>query len=625
MKFKLLLITFFLSITCVFSQGINYKALIKDGGGNVVASQNITVQFKILQGGTNVYQETHTPTTDVNGIIIINIGEGSVNSGVFTNIDWGSDDHFLNVQINTGGGLTDMGTTQFMAVPYTLHAKTADSLTDIDSFSWSTTGNAGTDPETNFIGTTDDEPLIFKVNNVRAGKISSISGNTSYGYGAGGDSGFGIFNTAIGRLSLSNNTGNYNTATGFVSLRANTTGAGNTAHGRAALHVNTTGSANTAIGDVTLSDNETGSYNTAIGTAALYNNTQSKNTAIGNRALYSNTIGVVNTSTGNESLYSNTTGNHNTATGNKALYSNIDGHWNTAMGSAALQDNISGDMNTAVGFTALSKNTLGNENTAVGRTALFSNIDGDFNTAFGKSALYNNTSGLGNTALGHKALVSNNIGNYNTVIGSDAFNDNTSGGGNTVIGAKSLDTNTSGDNNTAIGYFALLGTSGGDNNIGIGFNALVPVSSGSNQIRIGNNAITHAGIQVAWDVTSDKRWKDNIRALPYGLEVVKQLKPVDYVRKNNDAKTREMGFIAQDIETLLTKVGYTDQGFLHKDDNGYMSIRYNDFIALLTKAIKEQQEIIENQNNEIKSLIEEQESTDARLSRIEAILNTSQQ
>jgi len=232
---------------------------------------------------------------------------------------------------------------------------------------------------------------------------------------------------------------------------------------------------------------------------------------------------------------------------------------------------------------------------------------------------------LGNTALGHKALVSNNIGNYNTVIGSDAFNDNTSGGGNTVIGAKSLDTNTSGDNNTAIGYFALLGTSGGDNNIGIGFNALVPVSSGSNQIRIGNNAITHAGIQVAWDVTSDKRWKDNIRALPYGLEVVKQLKPVDYVRKNNDAKTREMGFIAQDIETLLTKVGYTDQGFLHKDDNGYMSIRYNDFIALLTKAIKEQQEIIENQNNEIKSLIEEQESTDARLSRIEAILNTSQQ
>ncbi|MBN4085275.1 tail fiber domain-containing protein, partial [Flavobacteriaceae bacterium AH-315-B10] len=112
---------------------------------------------------------------------------------------------------------------------------------------------------------------------------------------------------------------------------------------------------------------------------------------------------------------------------------------------------------------------------------------------------------------------------------------------------------------------------------------------------MGNSFITYAGIQVSWTVTSDKHWKKNIRELPYGLEVVKQLKPVDYVRKNNDAKTREMGFIAQDVEVLLAKIGYTDQGFLHKDDKGFMSLRYNDFIALLTKAIQEQQDIIEEQ------------------------------
>ena len=107
-----------LSISVTAQQGINYKALIKDGGGNVVANQNITIQFQILQGVgmTNVYQETHSPNTDANGIVIINIGEGAVNSGVFADIDWGSDEHHLNVQINTGGGLTDMGTTQFMAL-----------------------------------------------------------------------------------------------------------------------------------------------------------------------------------------------------------------------------------------------------------------------------------------------------------------------------------------------------------------------------------------------------------------------------------------------------------------------------------------------------------------------------
>src|SRR5580765_1958317 len=33
---------------------------------------------------------------------------------------------------------------------------------------WSLTGNANTNPSTNFIGTTDAQPLIFRVNNLRA-------------------------------------------------------------------------------------------------------------------------------------------------------------------------------------------------------------------------------------------------------------------------------------------------------------------------------------------------------------------------------------------------------------------------------------------------------------------------
>lgn len=87
-------------------QGINYKALIKDNGRNMVDNQSITVQFQILEGvsETNVYQETHSPTTDAIGIVKVNIGEGTPASGDYATIDWGSDDHYLNVQINTGGG-----------------------------------------------------------------------------------------------------------------------------------------------------------------------------------------------------------------------------------------------------------------------------------------------------------------------------------------------------------------------------------------------------------------------------------------------------------------------------------------------------------------------------------------
>ncbi|OUR92052.1 hypothetical protein A9Q87_08105 [Flavobacteriales bacterium 34_180_T64] len=626
MKFKLFLVTFLLATTCVFSQGINYKALIKDGGGNVVASQSITIQFKILQGGsTNVYQETHVPTTDANGIIIINIGEGTIDSGVFANIDWGTDDHYLNVQINTGGGFIDMGTTQFMAVPYALTAANAatninelsDGKSDRDDiFNGSSIflGNdaGGNDDGTNnrnvgigfkalhnnFSGsdnTANGYAALF-VNFTGFGNTAngfealysnnSGSGNTASGSAALHNNGTGNFNTANGYLALYSNSGSgntangykalfsnevsYNTANGFEALYFNTEGSNNVATGSLALRSNITGNSNTAVGFNALSLNTTGSFNTTIGYAALYNNKTSFNTAIGSSSLFSNTLGVANAATGYEALYSNITGNHNTANGKEALYNNIDGHWNTAMGSGALQDNISGDMNTAIGFTALYTNTSGGENTAVGRTALFSNDDGSANTATGKSALYNNTSGDGNTAFGYKAL---------------------------------------------------LDLTAGSNNIAIGYIAQVPSSTDSNQIRMGNTAISNAYIQVAWDITSDKRWKENIRKLPYGLAVVKQLKPVDYIRKNNDSKTREMGFIAQDVEALLTKIGYTDQGFLHKDDKGFMSLRYNDFIALLTKAIQEQQELIESQSEEIKAL---KSDFNRRLKRLERLLNTTQ-
>lgn len=114
-----------ISISNFAQQGINYKALIKDGSANILASSPVSIQFIIYEGATltnNVYQESHTTNTDANGLIIVNIGDG-VTGDDFSLINWGNDDHFLNVQVNTGSGLVDLGTTQFMAVPYALQAK----------------------------------------------------------------------------------------------------------------------------------------------------------------------------------------------------------------------------------------------------------------------------------------------------------------------------------------------------------------------------------------------------------------------------------------------------------------------------------------------------------------------
>src|SRR5207248_10201277 len=87
------------------------------------------------------------------------------------------------------------------------------------SVGWLLTGNAGTNPASHFIGTTDDQPLKFRVNNLASGEINS-GGTTALGYQA----------------LFSNTTGNYNTAHGYQALFSNTEGIYNVASGYQALY-----------------------------------------------------------------------------------------------------------------------------------------------------------------------------------------------------------------------------------------------------------------------------------------------------------------------------------------------------------------------------------------------------
>ena len=127
-KTLILLATVLLTNFAIAQQGFNYKALITDNG-NVLANTSVNVQFTILESGTTmVYKETHTATTDANGILIVNIGEGNATSGNFATLDW-TNEYFLKVEIDTGSGYQDFGTTAFKAVPY---AKSAEKLLPTD-------------------------------------------------------------------------------------------------------------------------------------------------------------------------------------------------------------------------------------------------------------------------------------------------------------------------------------------------------------------------------------------------------------------------------------------------------------------------------------------------------------
>ncbi len=225
-----------------------------------------------------------------------------------------------------------------------------------DGSEWVNTANsvsAATDPwlfggnsisSTDFIGTTNSQPLVFKVNNVKAGFL---------------DNSFTTKNTAFG------------------------TYAGD------AL---TTGARNVAIGFQSLLTASTASFNVAIGTEALRNTTGSVNVGIGTSALLLNTTGFNNIAIGGFVLKSNTTGFANMGIGVGSLDANTTGNYNTAMGASALRTNTTGSNNVGLGFEALRLNTVGGNNIGIGKGAGYSTI-GNNSIFIGTDAGYNETGG----------------------------------------------------------------------------------------------------------------------------------------------------------------------------------------------------------------------------------------
>ncbi|MEP7239168.1 MAG: hypothetical protein ABI685_14910, partial [Ferruginibacter sp.] len=183
---------------------------------------------------------------------------------------------------------------------------------------WNLSGNNVIDPNNQFIGTTNNQPLRFRVNNIKAGELNPSTGNISMGLRAGQD---------------------------------NTTGFSNISFGTDALKLNKSGFGLVAIGDSALFQNDSG--NPAPGVFAIFN------TAIGVGSLSSNTIGTNNTAIGAKALLTNTSGNLNTATGFEALRSNTTGGFNTAIGGSSLSSNTTGTFNTAIGAQSLLLNTTG--------------------------------------------------------------------------------------------------------------------------------------------------------------------------------------------------------------------------------------------------------------------------
>ena len=113
-------------------QKMSYQAVVRNSENALVANQNVSVRISILQGsatGAAVYTETHNATTNVNGLLTVEVGAGN-SSQNFAQIPWGMGPFYLKSEIDPAGGINYSieSVQQLLSVPYALYAGSAGNV-----------------------------------------------------------------------------------------------------------------------------------------------------------------------------------------------------------------------------------------------------------------------------------------------------------------------------------------------------------------------------------------------------------------------------------------------------------------------------------------------------------------
>ncbi|RYE19633.1 MAG: hypothetical protein EOP51_19490 [Sphingobacteriales bacterium] len=316
---------------------------------------------------------------------------------------------------------------------------------------WNVGGNSFAAMDYPLLGTLNNKPLRFIVNNVPAAFIDS--GNTHIGFRAGNQ---------------------HSTAKNTVAI------------GNAALFINSVRSGLVAVGDSALFSNGAGATEEHHGRG---------NTAVGFKSLQRNGLGGDNTAIGDGSLTANISGNMNIAMGAIALNLNQFGEANVALGTYSLRTNVEGDNNVAVGKSALYFNKA-SQNIAIGTSALLNNSnDPTFNVA------------VNNIAIGYNSMYDNRTGHSNIAMGESALSGNRRGNGNVSVGYRS-GYNSTGDGNIYLGFRVgenalssnklYIDNSNADSN-----NALIYGDFAADSLKLNAKVIVRNRLQVNDDVHSN--------------------------------------------------------------------------------------------------------------------------
>jgi len=310
---------------------------------------------------------------------------------------------------------------------------------------------------------------------------------------------------------------------------------------------------------------------TIVGSEAAYTFTSPYITAVGHQAGYGGTGSF-------SSYFGYKSGPQTAGVGSGSYYS-------VALGGQAGNNFNTGDYATVVGYNADVIATASNYMTAIGYNAhaqgtgstfvgasagLSGNSGSTYVTAMGYQAGYDMDGGDYSVCIGYRAGYGGGTGGYNTSLGSLAGYALSSGYENTFVGGYAGRYVTSGFQNTLIGYGAglnssmngedqmtFVGCDAGDalhgvlNCTALGFDAQQVNDSVSHNITLGDTRITTLRCnQTSISSLSDERDKTAIEDIPYGLDFINAMRPVQFTWNRRDGSmgaTKDIGFIAQDL------------------------------------------------------------------------------
>ncbi|MEI6766681.1 MAG: hypothetical protein WCM76_13690 [Bacteroidota bacterium] len=284
MKKLTFLLVSLLLVSGVFAQApqlLSYQAVIRNPSNVLVTNATVGMRVSILQGspgGSAVFSETQTPTTNQNGLATIQIGNGVAVTGSIGAIDWSAGPYFLKVETDPAGGISYSvtATTELLSVPYALYAETANvpgvpgptgpagplvagtsgQTLRHDGSNWTANSNIYNDPGTDFVGIGTTTPShkftvshsgstgigVTSTASFSVVDIDAFTGDAALRFGHAGVNQWNIRNTPYSddleifelggggsRITLQNGTGNLGigTQTPTTRLETFTSGANN--------------------------------------------------------------------------------------------------------------------------------------------------------------------------------------------------------------------------------------------------------------------------------------------------------------------------------------------------------------------------------------------------------------